>query len=180
MIILDTETTDLIKPNAIDINRQPYLVEIYCAKLNKNFEFIDEFESFVKPPIPIPEESFKVHGISDEMVATEPTFIGIYKELCQFFLGETILVAHNATFDVGVLSYELIRYGNEYKFPWPTRHVCTVEASMHIKNKRLKLRDLHELATGRKHLEGAHRAKEDVFALIRCLNWLVKEEGLEL
>ena len=44
----------------------------------------------------------------------------------------------------------------------------------------MKLRDLHKWATGAEHLEGAHRAKNDVYALIRCYEALVKKGYAEI
>lgn len=180
MIILDTETTGLLHPDASDITKQPYITEFYGIKVTNDFDFVDEIESFVKPPVPIPPEVVNITGITEEMVADAPSFIDLYNDLSNFFLGETIVVAHNAPFDIGVLKWELTRYDLEFHFPWPKRHICTVEGSRHIKNKRLKLRDLHELATGRKHEDGAHRAKQDVMALVRSFKWLVEEGHVRL
>lgn len=180
MIVLDTETTGLLKPGAADIGMQPYITELYACKITPDFEFIGEIETLIKPPIPIGEDTIKITGITNEMVADAPSFIQLYDQLADFFLGETIMVAHNAPFDAGVLAWELTRYGLEFKFPWPKRHICTVEASMPIKGKRLKLSKLHELATGRPHDDGAHRAKDDVMALVRGFKWLVEEGYVKL
>ena len=175
MIFIDLETTGLLKPDATDIKFQPYITELCVIKTTSNFEMIDEIETFIKPPVPIPEVCVKITGITDEMVSAAPEFIEVFDELAEFFLGEDIAIAHNASFDLGVLKYELRRHGLEYNFPWPIKHHCTVELSRCIRNARLKLSDLHQLATGKPHIEGAHRAKHDVYALIRCYEWLRKE-----
>jgi len=176
MIILDSETTGLLKPSLADIGLQPYMTEFYACKLdNKTFDLIDEIETFVKPPVPMPEEVIKITGITDEMVKDAPTFLQLYDRLYDFFLGETIVVAHNAMFDMGVLRYELTRHDFEFKFPWPKDYVCTIELSKPIRNRRLKLTDLHQIATGKPHMDKAHRAKEDVYALVRCFHWLVEQ-----
>lgn len=180
MIILDTETTGLIKPTLTDTNMQPFITELYCCKVTTDFQFISEFNHLIKPPIPIPELITKITGIDDAMLENKPSFIEVYDELADFFLGETIVVAHNAPFDIGMLYWELFRQDLEKKFPWPKHHICTVEKSFGIKNKRIKLRDLHEMATGKLHEEGAHRAKEDVMALVRSFKWLVKEGHVNL
>jgi len=175
MIVLDTETTGLLKPSASDIDEQPRITEIYACKVDRDFNFISEINTLVNPMVPIPEDVVEMTGITDEMVANAPTFPLIYDELCDFFLGEEIAVAHNASYDMNVIRWELTRYGKEIHFPWPRRHICTVEDSFVIKNKRLNLSKLHEMATGRPHDQGAHRAKHDVMALVRCFNWLVEE-----
>jgi len=180
MIIIDTETTGLIKPTLTDSHLQPFITELYACKITNDFKFISEFNHLIKPPIPVPELITKITGIDDKMLENKPSFIEIYDELCDFFLGETIIVAHNASFDVGMIYWELFRLDLEKKFPWPKYHICTVEQSFGIENKRLKLTQLHEKATGIPHVEGAHRAKDDVMALVRSFKWLVKENIVNL
>lgn len=180
MIFADFETTALLRPDASDIALQPYMTEACFVKVDNNFDFVGEIETFVKPPIPISDEITDITGITNEMLASAPTFVEVYDSFADFFLGEKVFIAHNASFDIGVLWWELVRHDFEKKFPWPKYHHCTVEISFPIKRKRLKLRDLHEMATGTAHLEGAHRAKNDVYALIRCYEWLVKEGYVEL
>jgi len=175
-IIFDTETTGLTQPSAADISQQPFITELYGIRIDKDWNMVSEFETFVKPPIPIPEEVVKITSITDEMVKDAPSFIQIFDELAQFFLGAETAVAHNATFDLEVLQWELTRHGLEYKFPWPPRNDCTIELSFPIENKSLKLSRLHEIATGRPHFDGAHRAKNDVMATVRCYKWL-SEKG---
>jgi DNA polymerase III epsilon subunit-like protein len=176
MIFWDTETTGLLRPQAVDVGLQPFITELYCVKVDAEFNFIDEIDTFLKPPVPITEEITKITGIDDAMVRNAPSFIQIYDKLCDFFLGERILIAHNNSFDTWVLKGELERHELEFQFPYPCRQICTVEASFPIENKRLTLGKLHEIATGRP-LETSHRAKDDTFALIRCAQWLW-EKGL--
>jgi len=178
MIFGDTETTGLLQPEANELRNQPYITEIYLVKLELNkrngeFTFIDELETFVRPPIPISEEITKITGITDAMLMDAPSFAQIYPKLCEFFLGETTFVAHNCSFDTGMLWCELARLEKEFKFPWPSDQQCTVELSMPLENKRLSLAKLHEKAFGAPH-ENAHRAKNDVMAMVRCYSWLVQ------
>jgi hypothetical protein len=59
---------------------------------------------------------------------------------------------------------------------WP-RRICTVEQTQHIKGFRLNLSGLHEFLFGEK-FSGAHRAKVDVAALVRCSSEMFKREML--
>lgn len=171
MIVADTETTGLLKPDAASLHLQPYITEVYAVKLTDDLEFISEIDTFVKPPVPIPDIVTKLTGITDATVSRAPTFLGIYDQLAEFFLGETVVVGHNISFDLGMLYCELARHSLEFHFPWPKTWICTVEKSVPIEHRRLTLSKLHELATGAPH-EGAHRAKADVEATIRCYRWL--------
>jgi DNA polymerase-3 subunit epsilon len=176
MIVLDTETTGLLKPDSITMNLQPYITELYAIKLTDDLEFISEIDTFINPTVPIPEHIIKLNGITDEMVADAPKFIDIYQQLVDMFLGEKIAIGHNVSFDLGMLYCELTRLSKEFHFPWPQKWICTVEKSLPIENKRLTLSQLHEKATGKPH-DGAHRAKADVHATIRGYTWLM-EQGL--
>ncbi len=177
MIFIDTETTDLLKSSANDISNQPKITEICIIKTNDDLtEIVEEYTTLINPEIPIPEHITKITGITDCMVLQKPVFAEVYPKIAEIFLGEKTVIAHNCVFDMGVLWCELSRIEKEFRFPWPMHWLCTVEKSFHIKNKRLKLGELHLMATGEEHKQNAHRAKDDVFALIRCFAWL-REEG---
>ena len=173
VIILDTETTGLDGPNATNIERQPYITELYCVRLTRDFEFVSEFESMIKPPIPISEEITRITGITQADVDSAPPFIKVYDAIYDIFEGANYVVGHNIEFDLRLLKYELFRHDFEYAFPWPKHHTCTVEKSKHYFNKRLKLMQLHEYLFN-KPFTGAHRARTDVEATARCFMEMVK------
>lgn len=175
-ILFDTETTGLLKPSANSVDEQPEIVELYAVMINDEFELVGEYESLYKPRIPITDELTKIHGISNEMVKEAPSFGDDYKRLAKFFTGADELIAHNLPFDVGMLANELIRIDRLIQFPWPRIHTCTVELSMGIEQRRISLSNLHKYATGGPH-EGAHRAKADVHALVRCYHYLTDPDG---
>lgn len=172
-ILFDTETTGLLVPEINELSAQPYIVDFYAVKIDDDFNIIDEFESYIKPPIPIPPDLTKIHGVSNDTVKNSPTFEQLYPRLAEFFLGANKLVGHNVAFDRSMLANELLRCDMLLKFPWPPEHICTVEMSMHIEQRRMKLSDLHAHCTGKPHAD-AHRAKSDVFALVRCYHWLLE------
>ena len=173
MIFFDTETTGLLVPEINKVDAQPYIVEIYACKTDDNFNLECEFYSRFKPPIPIPEETSKIHGIRNEDVIDCEPFKECVDELAEFFLGANKLIGHNLPYDRSMLANELIRCDRLISFPWPPVQVCTVEMSMPIEQRRMNLSKLHQRCTGRPH-EGAHHAKDDVFALVRCYHWLVE------
>jgi len=63
------------------------------------------FQSLVNPRRPISPKARLVHGITDEMVADAPTFDRIAGELLDF-IGDSVIVAHNAPFDLGFLAFQ--------------------------------------------------------------------------
>lgn len=176
MLAFDTETTGLLKPEATELFLQPFITEIYIGKFDENFQLVGEFSTLVKPPVPIPELITKITGITDDMLIGQPSFIEIYDSLVDFFLGETEIFAHNCSFDIAMLANELRRCDLLTKFPWPKNQRCTVELSFPIQNKRMSLKALYKLVTGEDEIPGAHRAKNDVLAMVECIKWL-KEKG---
>lgn len=172
-VLFDTETTGLLKPNANHVDEQPEIVEIYACVVDEEFNLLREFNSFFKPKIPLTEELTKIHGITNGMLQGEPTFGDKFEEMAEFFTGTDELIAHNVAFDRSMLANELIRIDKLINFPWPRIHTCTVEMAMPIEQRRINLSKLHTYATGKPH-EGAHRAKADVHALVRCYHWLLE------
>lgn len=169
--IFDLETTGLVEAKGSDQITQPHMTEFYAMQVDKNDRLVREFETYIKPPVPIPRFLEKQIGITNQMVANAPTFIEVYKEIIRVFFCSHTMVAHNAPFDKDVLKVELARIGKEYDFPYPPITFCTVEKSMHIKGHRLKNDELYKLATG-KELIGAHKAKNDVLATFESYKWL--------
>ena len=167
IVVFDTETTGLTKPIPTDLIFQPFMTEIFCFKLDQDFDKLGEFESMVKPPIPISPEITKITGITDKDVENAPSFFEIYDDLYEFFSDVDIVVGHNVAFDIDIIHYELMRHDLDKKFCYPKRHICTVESSHHLENKRLNLQKLHEKLFG-VGFDGGHRARNDVMATAKC------------
>jgi DNA polymerase-3 subunit epsilon len=101
-IVLDTETTGL------DPYQGHRLIEIGCIELLNRMPTGQVFHHYVHPDRDIPEEAFRVHGISLEMLKDKPRFQEIADDLLTF-LGDAPLVIHNAAFDMGFINAELER-----------------------------------------------------------------------
>jgi DNA polymerase III epsilon subunit-like protein len=108
------------------------------------------------------------------MVKDAPSFMTFLPRIQQFFLGETTLLAHNINYDVGVLSGEIYLTGKNNKFPWPPDHICSLQAAEPMFGKLTSLSNIYEHVM-KEPLTGAHRAMNDVEALIRCLPWFTQE-----
>lgn len=168
-ILFDTETTGLVLPQENELSKQPYITEIYCLKVKKTstgWKKMGDFNRLLKPPVPLSAEITKITGITNEMLEWQPTFSDIYYDLAEFFVGTECLVAHNLAFDKNLLLFELARIESQFKFPWPYSHVCTVEKSMSIQQRRMSLSNLYKELIGGTF--EAHRAKNDVNAMFEC------------
>ena len=99
-IVFDTETTGLDPANGHRI------VEIGCVELLNAIPTGETFHAFIDPGRDMPEEAFRVHGISAEFLTGKPVFADIAADFLKFAGGAKI-VAHNAEFDMRFLNAEL-------------------------------------------------------------------------
>lgn len=153
-IVFDLETTGL-KPATEEITE-------IAAVLVREGEIKDSFQTYVNPHKPIPPEITELTGISDETVADAPE---LPEALDKFFafMGDRVLVAHNAGFDLSFLKAACKKLDIEREFTY----IDTLEMSRimlpHL--SRFKLNILaKELQVGPfEH----HRASEDAAVLGR-------------
>ena len=163
-VVFDLETTGL-KPTTEEITE-------IAAVLVREGEIRDSFQTYVNPHKPIPPEITELTGISDETVADAPD---LPEALDKFFafLGDRVLVAHNAGFDLSFLKAACKRLEIEREFTY----IDTLEMSRimlpHL--NRFKLNILaKELQVGPfEH----HRASEDAAVLARI--WIKLLEKLK-
>ncbi|MBB3973028.1 DNA polymerase III subunit epsilon [Hansschlegelia beijingensis] len=103
-IVLDTETTGL------DPLTGDRVVEIGCVELLNRIPTGATFHVYLNPERDMPEEAFRVHGLSAEFLSDKPRFADVADEFLAF-VAEGALVIHNASFDMAFLDAELKRLG---------------------------------------------------------------------
>lgn len=103
-IVLDTETTGL-SPATGD-----RIVEIGCVELINHIPTGKHLHIYLNPERSMPEEAFRVHGLSDDFLRDKPKFAEKADEFLDF-IEDSTLVIHNAPFDMGFLNNELERAG---------------------------------------------------------------------
>lgn len=90
-LFIDTETTGL--------SRNDEIVEIAIVDINENVLF----QSYVKPSKPIPKKATDIHGITNKMVASAPTFAQVWSDI-KSKIGNNSLVFYNAHFDTRMIA----------------------------------------------------------------------------
>jgi len=165
-IVVDVETTGLLQPSVADIAKQPRIIELAVARIDRG-SVVAERSWLISPGEPLSAEIVKITGITDEMLKGKPNFAAVLPDIKQAFAGADMLVAHNAPFDTGCLTYELRRAACD-DFPWPPETMCTVQEYVHEFGYRPKLTELYFKKIG-KELKQEHRALGDVMALVEIL-----------
>lgn len=130
-VVFDLETTGAKTPPC-------RVTEIGAYKVVGG-EIVGEFHTLVNPEMPIPFFITMLTGISDSMVRDAPKFADVAGKFLEF-IGDSVLVAHNAGFDMRFLNYEVSRLFEDYRLANPS--LCTVQLSRrllpHIDNHKLK------------------------------------------
>jgi len=175
IIIFDTETTGLLLPEGAPLENQPKIVEFAAIKIDEQGNEVDRLEFLVNPIMPLPAIITKITGIKDEDLVSKPTFDFYVGELIEFFTGVHTVIAHNVSFDMGMLINDLKRATALDQFPMPLRRICTVEATHHIHNKRMNLAKCYKHFTGKDAVD-KHRAMGDVETLLCVVKELVHRE----
>ena len=167
--VLDLETTGFSF-------RTEKITEVGIMKV-KNGEVIDEFSCFVNPEKPIPQRVVEVTNITDDMVKDAETIDKVMPKILEF-VGDSVLVAHNADFDIGFLKYN----ANELGLRLDNTYLDTLRLAKDLfpDYKKYKLGKIAE-NLGIK-VEVAHRALDDVDTTVKVLNVMLnmlKEKGVE-
>ena len=167
--VLDLETTGFSF-------RTEKITEVGIMKV-KNGEVIDEFSCFVNPEKPIPPRVVEVTNITDDMVKDAETIDKVMPKILEF-VGDSVLVAHNADFDIGFLKYNAKNLGLSLE----NTYLDTLRLAKDLfpDYKKYKLGKIAE-NLGIK-VEVAHRALDDVDTTVKVLNVMLKmlkDKGIE-
>jgi DNA polymerase-3 subunit epsilon len=168
----DTETTGL----DAKLNR---VVEIGGIRFDKS-GISARFNVLVNPGLPMPAEVSKINGITDTMLAGQPVALQVLPDFIRF-AGDSILVAHNAPFDISFINEELARNS----LPQLKNRVVDTRILAKEVFPGLPKYSLQELAVrfGIEALD-AHRAEDDARVCMElflvCLEKIKKEAPAEV
>ena len=162
-VVFDVETTGL---SAIYND----LIQVAASKMYKG-NIIAEFDEFINPGHPLSAFTTELTGITDDHVKNAKPLIQVLKEF-QEFCKDTVLVAHNATFDVGFMNANYERHGLP-KITQPVIDTLEFARNLYPEYKR------HGLGPLTKRfgvaLEHHHMANYDAEATGRLLFIFIKE-----
>ena len=167
--VLDLETTGFSATTE-------KITEIGIMKF-KDGEVIDQFSCFVNPEKHIPQRVSEVTNITDDMVKDAETIEKVFPKMLEF-LEDSVIVAHNAGFDVGFLKQNAKRLG--YKFDYTYLDTLSLAKDLFPDYKKYKLGKIAD-NLGIK-VEVAHRALDDVDTTVKVFKVMLKmlkERGAE-
>ena len=174
-VVFDVETTGLPKRRNrpfTDFENWPYIVQISWLVYNEKLGEIESInDHIIKLPENqlIPEDSIKIHGITNEMMREKgENILDVLMEFKKDISNSNVLVAHNLDFDTSIISVELLRNNlrNAIYF-YRGEKYCTMHATKKLFRRWPKLIELH-----RKFFKSTptnlHNSLIDVYVCFRC------------
>lgn len=164
--VFDFETTGLDPAN-------DRVIEMAAIRI-RDGEIVSQFQTVVAQPIELPEKITELTGITPELMRSGMDEATAFKILIRFMLEDSLLVAHNAAFDLAYLHHSLQRLLGR-TFSNPFLDTLTIARDRHYYPH--KLENMTE-RYGIK-LEGAHRALNDVIGCWELLKAMHAEETVD-
>ena len=172
IVVFDTETTGLfnaklpIEENTLDYF--PYVLQFSWIVFDTKTYKYQEYDYYIKCPIPVPQESTNCHGITTSMsLARGHSFkktFAIFKECMKQC---DLIVGHNLHFDITVLKAECLRNQIPFEITKPT--YCTMKSTTKLcgLGKYPRLGFLHQFLF-QEEAENLHSSMIDVLVCVRC------------
>ena len=161
-VVFDVETTGL---SPLDGDR---IIELAAARVRRG-RIVDRYTTFVNPLRPLNPEAQKLNKITQEMVEGAPASSDILPRFMEF-TGGACLVAHNASFDIKFVSFELAMAGRKLHEGTPVLDTMKMSRSFlpHLTSQKLSY-IAHSLGVP---VGNTHRAFADVEILVGVLGRL--------
>lgn len=186
-LFFDTETTGLpknYKAAYTELDNWPRVVQLSWL-IAENSEVIKESDNIIKVDFPIPDESSRIHGITNEVSeANGRDLVVVLDEILTDIDSSDVLICHNLSFDLAILQSELLRAGKNPEIS--KRMFCTMKSAVDFCKlpgnygfKWPRLEELYNICFQEK-LENAHDAMVDVKATFRCFDKLEKEKVFQI
>lgn len=143
---------------------QDRILEIAVIKMMPNGETLRK-TNVLNPTIPIPPESTRFHGLTDDDVKDKPTFKDVAKDYARFMEGADLAGFNVLKFDIPMLVEEFLRVGVE--FDYSRRKIVDAQRIFHMMEKRT-LAAAYRFYLN-KDLENSHTAEADTVATMEVL-----------
>lgn len=141
----------------------------------KNSRIVEEKEILIRPePFEFNDYNIYIHGITPSKVKDKPRFKDVWGDV-KPYVDNQLIVAHNASFDIGAMRCALDLFGLEY----PTlKYICTVKLSQ-LAYPELSSHKLNKLCEALGITFSHHHAMDDAFACASVLLRIMEDYSLE-
>lgn len=163
--IFDLETTGLS-------SKYDHIIEFGGQNMDER-NIVGSMQTFIKPPVPISAFTTNLTGISENDVVDAKPIEEVIDEILEF-IGDRILVAHNADFDVTFLNDLLIRLGRE-PLSNPVIDTLDLDRSLHKERRAHRLGNVARYYGIKYDEDGAHRADYDANVLVEVFLHMLNE-----
>lgn len=163
--IFDLETTGLS-------SKYDHIIE-FGGQIMDQRNIVGSMQIFVKPPVPISAFTTNLTGISENDVADARSIEEVIDDILDF-IGDRILVAHNADFDVTFLNDLLVRLGRK-PLTNPVIDTLDLDRSLHKERRAHRLGNVARYYGIKYDEEGAHRADYDANVLVEVFLHMLNE-----
>ena len=189
VLFFDTETTGLPKSSKAlleELDNWPRMVQLAWATCSSDDVEAETYNYIIKPDgYTIPSFVAGIHGITTERAIDEGVPIdGVLEGFRDAIYNADLLVAHNMSFDEKIVGAEFLR-ANFFNYLEDKPRLCTMRCSTGLCKipqkgrggyKWPKLAELHQFLFGC-GFDGAHNARNDVAAGVRCY-WELRKRGV--
>ena len=162
-VVFDIETTGLSPTKDM-------ITEIGAIKI-ENGVIIDEYNQLINPERPIPEKITEITGITDNMVQDKPTIKEVLPDFIMF-IEDSVLVAHNASFDTGFLREQFSRNGKTLDNPILDTLGLTRTLFPSLKSHKLNIIAKHLNVSLVNHHRAVDDAKATAEIFLKCMTIL--------
>ena len=173
------------------LGQDPIYLDIETTGLERNGEIVELclvdssgrilFDSLVKPSRSIPHDAIRIHGITDEMVKEQPTWLELWPQIEPLIAGRTIGI-YNAEFDLRMIQQTHYRY----RLPWPPSvafsHFCIMKLYAQYFGEWNSARRTYRWQSlenaGRQcriPIPNSHRARDDTFLARAVLQFIAAD-----
>lgn len=166
--VVDTETSG-VNPRFADV------IELSAIRVNKDFEIVDEFDTFINPGYNLPPEIIEFNekngtGIDDALLSAAPKPKAAFKAFKEYVGEDPIIIGHNIPFDIRFINKLSKRTTKEDFAP-----SCVVDT---LKMAREKVPAPHKLGVLYEQIPDApdltfHKSIDDIKATLEVLKWLI-------
>ena len=170
-VVFDIESTGLDKNKC-------KVIEIGAVKV-ENGKITDRWSTFVNPGVKIPRNITDLTSITDSMVKDALTFEEQIDDFIKFCEG-SVMVAHNANFDMGFMKEESKNCGRSFQLPYLDTMVLARCMYKELPNHRLDTLCKHLGVINAHHHRAVDDAEATAQAFVKMLDALKKNEKTEL